>query len=69
MPRRKPNQSLATTDLTRLLDKAGIEYPEDDNELHQLFYFACERANEYPIFETAVSVYYHLDRIIESWAE
>jgi hypothetical protein len=54
-------------DLKRDLAAAGIEYPDDDDKLAELFYAAAERANEYPIFEDAVSCFWHLDRIVARW--
>lgn len=56
-------------DLKRALDKASIEYPDDDDQLHDLFNAAAECANEYPIFEDAVSCFWHIDRIIEHWTK
>jgi hypothetical protein len=55
-------------DLTRALDDAGISY-QDDDTLRDMFYQAAERANEYAIFEDAVSCWFYIDRIIEHWTE
>jgi hypothetical protein len=55
-------------DLTRALDDAGISY-QDDDTLRDMFYQAAERANEYAVFEDAVSCWFDLDRIVERWLD
>lgn len=53
------------SDLIRLLDKNNLSYNEDT--LQADFYKVCENANEYPIFEDAVSCWINLDKIVENW--
>ena len=56
-------------DLKRALEKAGIEFPDDDSELESLFYHCIQYNNIDFECEDAVSAYIDLKKVIDRWAE
>jgi hypothetical protein len=56
-------------DLKKALESRGIEPEGDSDDLRDHFYRSRERANEYPIFEDAVSCYVDINKIVDSWKD
>jgi hypothetical protein len=54
-------------DLKRALDAAGIEYPEDDEELCKHFNQVVGNNDIYYIHEDAVSAWIELDEVVAVW--
>jgi hypothetical protein len=49
------------------LDKADIEYPEDNDELVKKFYTVINDADIEIIFEDAVSCYIDIEKVVANW--
>lgn len=56
-------------DLIHELEKRGIEYSDDDNELHMKFNKVINEADIYFIFEDAVSAYIDIEEVVNNWTD
>ena len=60
-------ESWVKFDLSRALESAELEFPEDDSEFESLFWYIVRKNDINPIFEDAVSCHWRIKDIVKVW--